>query len=81
MTPGVLESRSSKGGNLQELKRCYASPVLAEYGKIATLTLGVTGSLPDVDTSLNVVNDSCVEQTFGGYKTVFCVVAGGGQSV
>jgi hypothetical protein len=37
----------------------YSRPSLIEYGRVGELTLGTGGSLPDLDTNLNVINNSC----------------------
>jgi len=63
------------------MKKAYAQPSLVQYGELAQITLGASGTLPDLDTNLTPVNANCVEQELGGgLKTTFCIVAGGGAS-
>jgi len=55
------------------MKKTYASPSLAVYGKLEGITLGVGGSAPDVPPLSNV---ACVTgtatTTSGGTVTITC---------
>jgi len=60
------------------MRKKYTAPGLIEFGTVGVLTLGVNGSVPDVDISLNNINNTCPEEELGGgLKTVLCVVLSG----
>jgi hypothetical protein len=46
------------------MKVPWSTPGLTVFGPVAELTLGSAGTLPDLNASLNVVNNSCPTQTF-----------------
>ena len=46
------------------MKTQWSTPGLTVFGPVAELTLGTAGTLPDLNASLNVVNNNCPTQTF-----------------
>jgi hypothetical protein len=57
VTPQAMSKRPHdedlRGNRENEAKKPYARPVFVEYGEIAKLTFGGTGSIPDVMTGMN----------------------------
>ncbi|MCC2668545.1 MAG: hypothetical protein K0Q72_1016 [Armatimonadetes bacterium] len=44
--------------------KMWTTPSVVQYGRVEQITLGSAGTLPDLDASLNVVNDDCPTGTF-----------------
>jgi hypothetical protein len=44
--------------------KTWATPSLVEYGRVEEITMGVSGSLPDLNQNLNVINNDCPTGTF-----------------
>ncbi|HWP29393.1 MAG TPA: hypothetical protein VNM50_07630 [Chloroflexota bacterium] len=57
------------------MKKVYTRPALVVYGQLSELTLGVGGSLPDIDITQNsVVNNNCTLTPAPGFTPVGCLI-------
>ena len=39
--------------------KTWTTPSVVQFGRVEQITLGSAGTLPDLDSSLNVVNNNC----------------------